>query len=171
MDDCIDNSSPTASLDAPALGELERRVGALEETVARLQHDTEALEDRLLARLTERQPSAATAVEPPTNQATAPCFDGGARAGRDSAWLVVVMFDDAKTLVRMVRDRHYYWAWSTRLLVLVLVPAILTTHWWLPLAWLPAFGGFCVNVVNLALAFVLYRALSRETRRYRNLRW
>jgi len=43
---------------------------------------------------------------------------------------------------------------------------ILTSHWWLPLAWLPGFGGLFVSVVNLILAFALYKALSREGRRY-----
>ena len=66
----------------------------------------------------------------------------------------------------MIFDRRYQMAWTTRIVALILLPAILTTHWWLPLAWLPVAGGFFVSMVNLVLAFALYKALSREARRY-----
>jgi hypothetical protein len=64
-------------------------------------------------------------------------------------------------------------AWTTRVVALILFPAILLAHWWMPffLFWFPPMWfdvtrGFCINLLNLVLAFALLKALSRETRRY-----
>ena len=172
------------------LHELESRVHALEEAVGRLE-DTQALEERIVARVTDRLPQvkvdpdrdtgvleerllARLADRVPT-AAQAPPPDGD--VGRDDApliwggtwasWLLVDMVREARLLVRMIFDRRYQMAWSTRLVALVLLPAILTSHWWLPLGWLPAVGGLLVSAVNLVLAFALYKALSREVQRYK----
>jgi hypothetical protein len=182
---------PTAPAEF-ALHELERRVHALEEAVARLD-DIDALEERVAARLTERLPQAKVAPAPDHDAAIieervlariserlpapAPVRateetrasvppDPSPWGGRWSSWLLFDMFREAKLLVQMIFDRRYQMAWPTRLIALVLLPLILTSHWWLPLAWLPGFGGLFVSVVNLILAFALYKALSREGRRY-----
>jgi hypothetical protein len=61
-------------------------------------------------------------------------------------------------------------AWSTRLTVLVLLALIFTSDWWFPLAWVHFVGWILVKVVDLALAFVVYKALSREAQRYVQMR-
>lgn len=169
-----------------ALRELEGRVQSLEVAVTRL-GDTQALEERVVARIAERLPQVKVAADrdaslmdagerlppsPPDSraaEANPPNVDVGLLAswgGAWSSWLLVDMVREAKLLVTMILDRRYQMAWTTRIVALVLFPAILTTHWWLPLAWLPFAGGLFVNLVNLVLAFALLKALSRETRRY-----
>jgi hypothetical protein len=179
-----------------ALHELERRVHALEETVARLD-DIDALEERVTARMKERLPQAKVAP-PPEHEAAVieervfarladrlppPASDRAAEeqrrsdpppasssswGGRWASWLFVDMAREGQLLVQMVLDRRYQMAWTTRIVALVFLPLILTSHWWLPLAWLPGFGSFFVSIVNLVLAFALYKALSREVRRYQD---
>jgi hypothetical protein len=177
-----------------ALQELERRVHALEEAVARLD-DIDALEERVTARMKERLPQAKVAPPPDHDAAVieervfARLADrlpppAAARAaaeehrtsepppassswgGRWASWLFVDMAQEGRLLIQMIFDRRYQMAWTTRIMAIVLLPLILTSHWWLPLAWLPGFGGFFVSIVNLLLAFALYKALSREVRRY-----
>lgn len=180
-----------------ALRELEGRVQSLEVAVTRL-GDTQALEERVVARVAERLPQVKAGPErdvaamdvgvmeeriaarlserlppsPPDSraaEANPPNVDVGLLAswgGAWSSWLLVDMVREAKLLATMILDRRYQMAWTTRIVALVLFPAILTTHWWLPLAWLPFAGGLFVNLVNLVLAFALLKALSRETRRY-----
>jgi hypothetical protein len=176
-----------------ALHELERRVHALEETVARLD-DIDALEERVTARMKERLPQAKLAPPPDHDAAVIeervfarladrlpPPASVRAAAdeqrnsdppttstwgGRWTSWLFVDMVREGQLLVQMILDRRYQMAWTTRIVALVFLPLILTSHWWLPLAWLPGFGGLFVSIVNLLLAFALYKALSREVRRY-----
>jgi len=178
-----------------ALQELERRVHALEEAVARLD-DIDALEERVTARMKERLPQAKVAP-PPDHDATGieervyarladrlsppaaaraaaaeqrgsdpPPGSASTWGGRWASWLFVDMAQEGRLLIQMIFDRRYQMAWTTRIMAIVLLPLILTSHWWLPLAWLPGFGGFFVSIVNLVLAFALYKALSREVRRY-----
>ena len=197
MDAPVDNNQQAMTTPEYVLHELEGRVHSLETAVARLE-DTGALEQRVIARLTDRLPQAKVAADrdsgvdsgvieervlarlagrmpPPT--AAPPMPEGAAPrdaeppppsawGGRWASWLLVDMFREAKLLVTMIADRRYQMAWTTRIVALIFLPAILTTHWWLPLAWLPAVGGLFVNLVNLVLAFALYKALSREARRY-----
>jgi hypothetical protein len=66
----------------------------------------------------------------------------------------------------MFFDRSYRTAWTTRIAVLVLIPMILLSHWWFAFAWVPLVGPVIDKVLNLALAFFLYKALSREAHRY-----
>ena len=179
------------ALPEPALHELEARVHALEDAVGRLE-DTQALEERIVARVTDRLPQAKvnpdrdagiieervlarladrlppTAEPPPTNAAVRRDVDPLPMTwgGGWSSWLLLDMFREGRLLLQMIFDRRYQMAWTTRIVALILLPALLTSHWWLPLAWLPAVGGLFVSAVNLVLAFALYKALSREARRY-----
>lgn len=191
-------TNPQLSLSESGLHELENRVNALEEAVGRLEdtqaleerivarvtdrlpqvkvsadHDTGILEERVLARLADRMPAAP--VPPQSDGAfrrddTAPSTSWG---GGWASWLFIDMFREAKLLVQMVFDRRYRMAWTTRVVAIILLPAIILAHWWLPLLffWFPLMWfawtqELCINLVNLLLAFALYKALSREARRY-----
>jgi hypothetical protein len=69
-------------------------------------------------------------------------------------------------MVRMFFDYHYHVAWTTRLLALVLIALIVTSHWWFPPAFVPFVGAFLDKAWDILLAFVLYRVLAGEARRY-----
>ncbi len=81
-------------------------------------------------------------------------------------WLFLDLWRELRAMVRMFFDVTYHVAWSTRLTVLVLVPLILTSGWWFPLAYFPVLGTLFDKTLDLVLAFFAYKALSREARRY-----
>ena len=81
----------------------------------------------------------------------------------------MAMLADARLLVRMLRDKRYTMAWTTHLVVWLFFPAILTSFWWFPLSWIPFIGFVLEKTLDLLLAFCVYKALSRELRRYREI--
>jgi hypothetical protein len=168
----------------PALSSesLEERVQRLEGTVTALQ-DTHALEDRLVERVTARLqptgPERITTLDPQvTASAVMNAASGMIRAaaipvGQQVArmpWLLIDLYQELFAISRMFFDLHYHVAWTTRLLVLVLVPAILTSHWWLPFSSLWVVGEFFDKLIDLVLAFVVFKALNREAQRYLEFR-
>jgi hypothetical protein len=46
------------------------------------------------------------------------------------------------------------------------LPVILLSKWWCPLSWLFLVGDYLDKIVDVILAWVVYKALSREARRY-----
>jgi hypothetical protein len=157
------------------LHELQQRVQALEESVARLE-DPRALEERITTRLAQLPTAAPTPPEPeppPIRDVSLAemAFTAAGWGGRWSSWLFVDMWREGRTLVTLIFDPRYAMAWTSRLVVLVVLPLILTAHWWLNLLlcgfpWIDGLRGVLIACVNLVLAFALYKALSREVRRY-----
>jgi len=153
---------------------LQQRVQALEEAVARLDNP-KLLEQRIAERLRE-MPVAA----PSTSSVTAAGLPDIAAAslswgGRWASWLFVDMWREARTLVTLIFDHRYAMAWTSRLVVLVCLGLILTSHWWLNLVlcgfpWIDGLRGILIASVNLVIAFFLYKALSREVHRYNERR-
>jgi hypothetical protein len=83
-------------------------------------------------------------------------------------WLLWDVWTELVAIVRMFLDVRYHVGWFARLAVLVLVPVILTSHLWL---WLPvSLFGITDKLVDLLLAFFLYKTLTREAGRYREWR-
>ena len=85
-------------------------------------------------------------------------------------WLAFDIYRELAAVFRMFFDLHYRVAWSTRMLTLLLLPAILTSAWWLPFSGLPIFGTVLDKIFDLVLALVVFKALSREARRYMEAR-
>jgi hypothetical protein len=177
--------TPTAPTQAaappPPDGALEQRVERLETTVAALQ-DTQALEDRITDRVSERLQHKVTAeVERQSGErrlsATAmmAAADKALRsvaplaapavAGR-APWLLLDLVLEATAIGRMFFDFSYKIGWPTRILVLVLLGAIFTSQLWLPASNIWLVGEVLDKLVDLLLAFVLVKILSREAQRY-----
>jgi hypothetical protein len=170
---------------AQPLGPLEERIVRLEAAVAGLQ-DTQALEDRVAERVTERLQAKMTteterlvAAERRTSATAAAAMMTAAadKALRSvvapvsstlvrAPWLLIDLCAEAAAIFRMFFDLNYKVAWSTRLLTLLLLPAILTSQWWLPIPKLFGIGEVVDKLFNVVLAFVMFKALSREARRY-----
>jgi hypothetical protein len=159
---------------------LEQRVQRLEDAVASLQ-DTRPLEERVVQRVTERlhgrpvlpadqladkistsPPPARTSFPKPPISSVPPTPEL-ARPG----WMLLDAFRELGTVFRMFFDVRYHMAWSTRLVVLVLLALILLTPWWLPFGSIFVLGWLLGKIVDLVLAFFIYKALSREAQRYR----
>lgn len=161
--------------------ELARRVERLESEVAALKSDARrdnaALEEHIVERVTERIQMKArseqiTATPPMASAAREPYADQAPISvhARGYGWLIVDMYHDARLIVLMLRDRRYALAWTTHLVVWVFLLAIFTSGWWLfPFAYLPWIGQYIDKLVDLLLAFGVYKALSREARRYREV--
>ena len=177
MDLSVDGApAPAAPPSAEAPG-LQQRVERLEVAVEALK-DTQALEERVVVRVTERLQSTVNALSDkvtanaPAAAARKPTAveDTIARHPRGQyVWLFVDMYWSARLMFSMFFDRRYAMAWTTHMIAWLFIPAILTSGWWFPLAWLPIIGTYLDKTLDLLLAFCVYKALSRELRRYREV--
>lgn len=173
-----------------AMLELEHRVAQLENAVADLaaadSQDTQALENRVALKVMERlqrkapdseraeyvtpeppRPSASRQhVSDQESAASSRATSERVKTARDP-WLLVDMIASARLWWRMLCDRRHRLAWTTHVVVWVCLAAILLSAIWFPLAWIPFVGSYLDKVLDLLLAYFIYMALSRETRRYR----
>jgi hypothetical protein len=182
---------PDADVPGPLAQSLEQRVQRLEDAVAALQ-DTRPLEDRVVERVSgllgitppKREPEPRAEHMVTAERRTAPPPGDGLSAQETlplppppasplitrHPWLLFDLLGDLRAMVRMFFDVHYHVAWSTRVTALVLLLLIFTSGWWCPLAYVPLLGPVVEKAVDLVLAFFVYKALSREARRYREIR-
>ena len=160
---------------------LEQRVHRLEDAVAALQ-DTQIMEDRVCERVMGKMgrilpPDAAGIIEaerrgyPPAGDAPPaeeppPGSPPLPPAVTRSAWLVVEVFRELRTIIRMFFDPRFRVSWSA-VFALMILAAILVSQW-LPQPWMiiPVIGPVLDKVVGLILALFAYKILSREMRRY-----
>lgn len=112
--------------------------------------------------------SAAGAGPPPTAAPPAP-----EPPPAQSIWLVFDIYSEGLAILRMFIDPHYRMPWRTRLIPLILFAAILTSWYWLPgTGFLNEFPGLALlarsldKMVDLFLAFFLFKILGREAQRY-----
>src|SRR5262245_12057850 len=143
---------------------LEQRVQRLEDAVAALQ-DTTLIEKRVLERMRDRPqvkvgPAPADTAAPVPAPAPAPAPQAPQPAPPLSS------LGEFRAMVRMFFDMHYHVAWTTRILVLLLIPAICTSEWWFLPAHVPGIGFIFDKIFDIILAFILYRVLASEARRY-----
>ncbi len=172
---------------ADSLSALEGRVRRLEDAVAVMQ-DTRPIEERVVERLSHMQ-----AAAPAPNSADL-ILDAGkhllpaavsvlhadsvptsaqpvAQPGR-RPWLLWDILAEARAMLHMYVDPRYRMTWWGRLVPLALLAAILTSWVWFPGAlflnsistWL---ATVLVKLVDLVLAYFLFKVLAAEARRYR----
>jgi hypothetical protein len=159
-----------------ALKPLEQRIRRLEDALAQLQ-DPRAGEPA--AAPTSTAVSAALVV-PPESHAPAPAATPvvapipprrapllGVPSAGQHLWLLREAVAEARAIWRMYFDPRYRLSWLGRIVPAVLACAILLSGFWNPLAHLPVVGGLLDKLVDLVLAFVLFKVLSHEARRYR----
>lgn len=161
-----------------ALAELERRVQRLEEAVATLQ-DWHSLEERIVARLrshlentsASRPAAPVRGLEEPASahplppRAALPPPQAPRRG-----WVLLEALRELATMIRLLTDVRYSLGWPTRLAVLVLLGAIALSPWWVPFGMIPLVGTLLDKLVCLLLAFFLFKILSWEVQRYRQVR-
>src|SRR5206468_1216830 len=81
-------------------------------------------------------------------------------------WLLLDLFRELRVMVRMFFDVRYHVGWSARVTALIVLPLIFTSYYWVPFTSLLVVGTVIEKTVDLVLAFLAYKALSREARRY-----
>jgi hypothetical protein len=178
----VDGGVPLGNtFDLPA---LEQRVRRLEDAVAQLQ-DTRYLEDRVLERLAARGrlnavrdsaglildagrqllPVAADVIRTETRAAESHARATPAAAPR--TWLAFDIFADVRTMVKMFFDRRYRLSWTCRVVPAILLIFILLSQWLVPGAGIPLLGPILDKLIDVVLALVALKILSREAARYR----
>jgi hypothetical protein len=178
--------APPAPMAIPAAApSLEKRVRRLEDALAQLQ-EQQGIETRIVAR-----PPASPPTAPATPASTTALFDAGKRllgavthpaanaAGSRATsspsagsggilWLLWDTWAEARAIVRMFLDPRYHLPWSSRVIPIVLLVLILTSKYWMPGSSIPFLGDWLlVKLVDLLLAFLLFKWLGHEARRYR----
>jgi hypothetical protein len=87
-------------------------------------------------------------------------------------WLLVEMYAEARAMLHMYTDRRYRMSWGARLVPLALCAAILTSWLWVPFISLldkvfDPLAVVVIKVIDLVLAYFLYKVVTREAARYR----
>ena len=85
-------------------------------------------------------------------------------------WYLFDLVVDLRSILHMYGDPRYRLTWMGRLIPPALLVLIFTSWFWLPgTSLLPDFlARLLVKVVDLVLAFFLYKSLTREAQRYRD---
>jgi hypothetical protein len=188
------SAAPTVPPAPPAgwpdsLSPLEQRIRRLEDALAHLQMmrgmDTRVIE-RPTAAAAEPPPApaggplspssaalllgagkrllgaAADAVMQPASPVPPPGFSSGRRLGP-----LADLLAQMRAAVRMYVDPRYKQSWPGRLLLPFLFAAIVLSYYWVPGSSIWLVGPILVKTADLLLAYVFYKVLSREARRYR----
>src|SRR6266542_1069803 len=85
-------------------------------------------------------------------------------------WLLFDLLGELRAMFRMFFDVRYHVGWSARVTVLILLPLIFTSYYWVPFTSFLIVGTVLEKTVDLLLGFLAYKALSREARRYLELK-
>lgn len=171
---------PTVDTLAP----LEQRVRRLEDAVASLQ-DTRQLEERVAARVAERVgrgSSSSADVLLSAGKHLLPaalgvlheqeqCTDAAGTVETRRTWLILDAYAEGRAAVRMYLDPRYrpYMRWTARVVPLLLLALILTSQWLMPWTLVPVVGTVLDKAVCILLAFLAFKILCREARRYREM--
>jgi hypothetical protein len=176
-----------ASLAAPTavpLPPLEMRIRRLEDALAQLQasRSGEVRVTALPARSPAPEATPATPVpQAPTDKLwelgkrvlaspveTARSMAGASRNGRSRAgWLLLEIVTEARVIWRMYTDPRYGMSWTARVAPPALLLLFVFSWWPVPFSSVPVFGTFLNKAFDLAVAFVLFKLLGHEARRYR----
>jgi hypothetical protein len=88
-------------------------------------------------------------------------------AGMRWTWLFFDAYAEVRVLLRMFVDPRYQMSWTSRLVPIVLGLLLLTSGYWAPGTSLPGVGTLIDKLIDLPLAFLFFKVLSHEARRYR----
>jgi hypothetical protein len=162
---------------------LEERVRRLEDELAQLRNG-KGLEVRVAVPFEHPPPVAVPVARPAATSTAGMLLDAGKRLLGAAATAVkkapaevkrAALFweavAEARAILRMYLDPRYRLSWLGRLVPPVLVLLIVTSGWWVPGSSVPVFGTFFHPLldkgIDLLLAFVLFKVLGHEARRYR----
>jgi hypothetical protein len=182
-----DGLSPGAGPQLAPVTSLENRVRRLEDQVEGLQ-DTRKLEDRVTERIAKRlerkqsnaaikvpvaavaapsKPPPMAAIAPPTEMPPVVVIQGNAVKQR---WLAVDIFTEFRAMLRMFLDARYrvfYMSWQTKVYPVLLLGLIVVSGF--TISYVPLIGPVLDRLAELVIAFSLYKVLSREAGRYKEI--
>ncbi len=105
----------------------------------------------------------APAAPPPRPDNLASVVPPGVRR----TWMLLDALTELRAMYWMYFDPRYRLSWFGRLGPLVIVALILTSGVWMPATSLPILGLVIEKIGDLILAYILFKLLSHEARRYR----
>jgi hypothetical protein len=157
-------------------GDLPDRIHRLEGELAELRHTLSELAEIVVGDIKERREAAAAATplpDVPTPGAVLPSGQAvltTLAAGR-RPWLLIDFLREVGTAARMYADARYRLRRSTQLLVPLLVGLFLANYLFFNVLFLhiPVFSELMERLVGIVLAILLYKVLSREVARYRQV--
>jgi hypothetical protein len=82
-------------------------------------------------------------------------------------WLLWDTIAELRAIFRMFVDPRYHLPWAARVVPLVLLAAILTSYYWVPMSSVTVVGYWINKAADLILTFFLFKVLGHESRRYR----
>jgi hypothetical protein len=103
----------------------------------------------------------------PVAQPTPPGQESTFAAGMRWSSFFFDVYAELRAILRMFVDPRYRMSWTSRLVPLLLAVLILTSGYWAPGALLPGVGTLIDKLIDVPLAFLLFKVLSHEARRYR----
>jgi hypothetical protein len=166
------------------LEDLEERVRQLEDTIAAM-HDTRLLEERVAERVAERihgnltpAPSSAAgilidagphlfpvAADSMNNEFAYPGASTPVDSGRRPPWLLLEIYEEFRAIYWMFLDPRYRLSWTGRIAPLAILFVLFSS--WLFLGSFP--WSLIDKILSIVFIVVLYKVLSREARRYRQI--
>jgi hypothetical protein len=177
-----------AAQEAVPVTPLEMRIRRLEDALAQLQQqraaELRAAEQRVTNALPARPVPVATPIPPhqapteklwelgkrvlasPVRLAQALSTGPAALQGKP-AWLPVEAVAEGRAMVRMFTDPRYRLSWTGRIAPPALLVLFLISWWWVPFTSFAVIGYWLNKAADLVVAFVLYKFLAHEARRYR----
>jgi len=102
-------------------------------------------------------------------QPTHPTQESTFAAGMRWTWVFFDAYAEIRAIVRMFVDPRYQMSWTSRLVPLVLAALLFTSAYWAPGTSLPVVGTLIDKLIDLPLAFLFFKILSHEARRYRQM--
>ncbi len=102
-------------------------------------------------------------------QPTHPAQESRFGAGMRWTWLFFDAYAELRVILRMFVDPRYQMSWTSRLVPIVLGLLLLTSSYWAPGTSLPVIGTLIDKLIDLPLAFLFFKILSHEARRYRQM--
>lgn len=111
----------------------------------------------------------ATAPLASVAQPVHPALETKFHAGVRWTWFFFDAYAELRAILRMFVDPRYQLSWSSRMAPLLLAILLLTSSLWMPGTSIPWLGTLIDKLVDLPLAFLFFRVLSYEARRYRQL--
>jgi hypothetical protein len=158
---------------------VDSRVRRLEEAVAALQ-DTHLMEDRVADRVVQRLKRLAgrengsvvvessTAIVPTAEATKSQSQSSFAPPDPDRpTWLLFDLWAEVRTFGKMLFDHRYPFSYSGRFGPICI--AFVYVFCWFFVSGMPIIGGVVERIIDIILAVLLYKIMSREVRRYRTM--
>ncbi len=111
-------------------------------------------------------PMAVSVLQAPPEATLVPALMAAIAPSRKRPWLLFDTLDELRLIVRMFSDRRYRVAWVTIIVPLSVVFLMIGSS--MTIGNIPVVGSVLDKLIDLLLAYFVYKVLTREAMRYRD---